>query len=172
VACRFCWPVGCANSVAPAKRSNLTSGPYARRSGRRLAIASEPPPIDKDKEPWRRDGCGLSAERTVDARVSVRRVNRARPTDFAAGPELTHPTRPRLGVKDQRRSREARSGSAPSDTHPRPEKLENISASSQLHEAAVGRIFREEPDRSIAALIRAFGDIDLAPDIVSGFAAP
>lgn len=38
------------------------------------------------------EGCGASAERTVEARVSVRRVNRSRPTDFAAGTDLTHPT--------------------------------------------------------------------------------
>jgi len=36
--------VGCANSVAPAKRSNLTSLPYARSVGPRLAIASESRP--------------------------------------------------------------------------------------------------------------------------------
>jgi RNA polymerase sigma-70 factor, ECF subfamily len=33
-------------------------------------------------------------------------------------------------------------------------------------EAAVGRIFREESGRSVAALIRAFGDIDVAEDAV------
>jgi hypothetical protein len=53
-------PVGCANSVAPAKRSNLTAGPYARSVGPRLAIASESPPIDKDRETWPRKGCGLA----------------------------------------------------------------------------------------------------------------
>jgi len=36
----------------------------------------------------------------------------------------------------------------------------------RLDEAAVGLIFREESGRSIAALIRAFGDIDLAEDAV------
>ncbi|MFL5954663.1 MAG: RNA polymerase sigma factor [Gaiellaceae bacterium] len=41
-----------------------------------------------------------------------------------------------------------------------------MDASSRLDEAAVGRIFREESGRSIAALIRAFGDIDLAEDAV------
>jgi RNA polymerase sigma-70 factor (ECF subfamily) len=35
-----------------------------------------------------------------------------------------------------------------------------------LDEAEVGRIFREESGRSIAALIRAFGDTDLAEDAV------
>src|SRR5207249_3042735 len=42
----------------------------------------------------------------------------------------------------------------------------DINASSRLDEAAVGQIFREESGRSIAALIRAFGDIDLAEDAV------
>jgi RNA polymerase sigma-70 factor (ECF subfamily) len=36
----------------------------------------------------------------------------------------------------------------------------------RVDEAVVGRIFREESGRSIAALIRAFGDIDLAEDAV------
>jgi RNA polymerase sigma-70 factor (ECF subfamily) len=36
----------------------------------------------------------------------------------------------------------------------------------QLDEAGVGRIFREEFGRSVAALIRAFGDIDVAEDAV------
>jgi RNA polymerase sigma-70 factor (ECF subfamily) len=36
----------------------------------------------------------------------------------------------------------------------------------ELDEAAVGRIFREESGRSVAALIRAFGDIDVAEDAV------
>jgi RNA polymerase sigma-70 factor, ECF subfamily len=36
----------------------------------------------------------------------------------------------------------------------------------RLDEAAVGQIFREESGRSIAALVRAFGDIDLAEDAV------
>jgi len=56
--------------------------------------------------------------------------------------------------------------SARSDTSPRPERLHGIDAASRLDEAAVGRIFREESGRSIAALIRAFGDIDLAEDAV------
>lgn len=43
-----------------AKRSNLTSGPYMRSVGPRLAIASESSPIDKDRETWRREGCGLA----------------------------------------------------------------------------------------------------------------
>jgi RNA polymerase sigma-70 factor (ECF subfamily) len=37
---------------------------------------------------------------------------------------------------------------------------------SELDEAAVGRIFREESGRSVATLIRVFGDIDVAEDAV------
>jgi RNA polymerase sigma-70 factor (ECF subfamily) len=39
-------------------------------------------------------------------------------------------------------------------------------ATARLDEAEVGRIFREESGRSLAALIRVFGDIDLAEDAV------
>jgi RNA polymerase sigma-70 factor, ECF subfamily len=39
-------------------------------------------------------------------------------------------------------------------------------AAARLEEAEVGRIFREESGRSLAALIRAFGDIDVAEDAV------
>jgi RNA polymerase sigma-70 factor (ECF subfamily) len=39
-------------------------------------------------------------------------------------------------------------------------------AAPELDEAEVGRIFREESGRSVAALIRVFGDIDLAEDAV------
>jgi RNA polymerase sigma-70 factor (ECF subfamily) len=39
-------------------------------------------------------------------------------------------------------------------------------AAARLDRAEVGRIFREESGRSLAALIRAFGDIDLAEDAV------
>jgi RNA polymerase sigma-70 factor (ECF subfamily) len=39
-------------------------------------------------------------------------------------------------------------------------------ATARLDEAEVGRIFREESGRSLAALIRVFGDIDLAEDVV------
>jgi RNA polymerase sigma-70 factor (ECF subfamily) len=39
-------------------------------------------------------------------------------------------------------------------------------AAVRLDGEEVGRIFREESGRSIAALIRAFGDIDLAEDAV------
>ena len=39
-------------------------------------------------------------------------------------------------------------------------------AAAELDRAAVGRIFRQESGRSLAALIRVFGDIDLAEDAV------
>ena len=39
-------------------------------------------------------------------------------------------------------------------------------AATRLEGAEVGRIFREESGRSLAALIRAFGDIDVAEDAV------
>jgi RNA polymerase sigma-70 factor (ECF subfamily) len=39
-------------------------------------------------------------------------------------------------------------------------------AAARLDAAAIGRIFREESGRSLAALIRAFGDIDVAEDAV------
>jgi hypothetical protein len=76
------------------KRSNPTSWPYARSLDPRLAIASESPPIDKDRN-LASERLRASAERTVEARVAGEksRVNRSRPTDFAAGTELTHPTR-------------------------------------------------------------------------------
>jgi hypothetical protein len=50
--------------------------------------------------------------------------------------------------------------------YPGPERLDDINAISRLDEAAAGRIFREESGRSIAALVRAFGDIDLAENAV------
>jgi RNA polymerase sigma-70 factor (ECF subfamily) len=41
-----------------------------------------------------------------------------------------------------------------------------------VDEAAIGRVFRENAGRSVAALVRAFGDIDLAEDVVQeAFAA-
>jgi len=40
------------------------------------------------------------------------------------------------------------------------------SAAFPIDEAVVSRIFREEYGRSVAALIRAFGDIDVAEDAV------
>jgi RNA polymerase sigma-70 factor (ECF subfamily) len=44
--------------------------------------------------------------------------------------------------------------------------VRDVDAAAKLDEAEVGRIFREETGRSVAALIRAFGDIDLAEDAV------
>jgi RNA polymerase sigma-70 factor, ECF subfamily len=41
-----------------------------------------------------------------------------------------------------------------------------VDAAPELDEAAVGRIFREESGRSVAALIRVFADIDVAEDAV------
>ena len=43
--------------------------------------------------------------------------------------------------------------------------MRDVEAAPKLDEAEVGQIFREESGRSIAALIRAFGDIDLAEEI-------
>jgi RNA polymerase sigma-70 factor, ECF subfamily len=41
-----------------------------------------------------------------------------------------------------------------------------VDAAPELDEAAVGQIFRDESGRSVAALIRVFGDIDVAEDAV------
>jgi RNA polymerase sigma-70 factor (ECF subfamily) len=48
----------------------------------------------------------------------------------------------------------------------RPDSAREVDAAPRLDEAAVGRIFREEFGRSVAALIRVFGDIDVAEDAV------
>jgi DNA-directed RNA polymerase specialized sigma24 family protein len=50
--------------------------------------------------------------------------------------------------------------------YPRPDRLLDIDAAPELDGAEVGRIFREESGRSVAALIRVFGDIDVAEDAV------
>jgi RNA polymerase sigma-70 factor (ECF subfamily) len=42
----------------------------------------------------------------------------------------------------------------------------DLASAPKLEEADVGRIFREESGRSVAALVRAFGDIDVAEDAV------
>src|SRR2546422_8451802 len=60
----------------------------------------------------------------------------------------------------------SRSRSARSDTYPRPNRLHDIDAIPKLDGHEVGRIFREESGRSVAALIRVFGDIDVAEDAV------
>jgi RNA polymerase sigma-70 factor (ECF subfamily) len=44
--------------------------------------------------------------------------------------------------------------------------VRDVDAAPSLGEAEVGRIFREESGRSVAALIRVFGDIDVAEDAV------
>ena len=49
---------------------------------------------------------------------------------------------------------------------PTPNRVREPDAATRLDEAEVGRIFREESGRSVAALIRAFGDIDVAEDAV------
>jgi RNA polymerase sigma-70 factor, ECF subfamily len=45
-------------------------------------------------------------------------------------------------------------------------KDEPVATKGKVNAAEIGRIFREESGRSVAALIRAFGDIDLAEDAV------
>jgi RNA polymerase sigma-70 factor (ECF subfamily) len=44
--------------------------------------------------------------------------------------------------------------------------MRGIHAAFKLDEAEIGRIFREESGRSVAALVRVFGDIDIAEDAV------
>ncbi len=44
--------------------------------------------------------------------------------------------------------------------------MPEVDAAPKLDEAAIGRIFREESGRSLAALIRVFGDLDVAEDAV------
>src|SRR5437588_4567506 len=50
--------------------------------------------------------------------------------------------------------------------YPRPDSVGNVDTARKLDEAEVGRIFREESGRSVAALIRVFGDVDIAEDAV------
>jgi RNA polymerase sigma-70 factor, ECF subfamily len=50
--------------------------------------------------------------------------------------------------------------------HPGPDRQGKGDAAAQLDQAEVGRIFRQESGRSVAALIRIVGDIDLAEDAV------
>ncbi|NUR78703.1 MAG: RNA polymerase sigma factor [Thermoleophilia bacterium] len=47
-----------------------------------------------------------------------------------------------------------------------PDRPRDLEAAGKLEEAEVGRIFREEYGRSVAALVRVFGDIDVAEDAV------
>jgi RNA polymerase sigma-70 factor (ECF subfamily) len=44
--------------------------------------------------------------------------------------------------------------------------VEDVDAATKLDEVEIGRIFREESGRSVAALIRYFGDMDVAEDAV------
>jgi RNA polymerase sigma-70 factor, ECF subfamily len=44
--------------------------------------------------------------------------------------------------------------------------VRGVDADRQVGEAEIGRVFREESGRSVAALIRVFGDIDIAEDAV------
>jgi RNA polymerase sigma-70 factor (ECF subfamily) len=50
--------------------------------------------------------------------------------------------------------------------NPGPDRVGDGDAAAELDQAEVGRIFREESGRSVAALIRVFGDIDVAEDAV------
>jgi RNA polymerase sigma-70 factor (ECF subfamily) len=50
--------------------------------------------------------------------------------------------------------------------HRGPDREGEVDAAPEVDEAGVGRIFREESGRSVAALIRVFGDLDLAEDAV------
>src|SRR6266540_1032922 len=63
-------------------------------------------------------------------------------------------------------SSERRSRSVRSRIHARPDRVRDVDASAKLDEAEIGRIFREESGRSVATLIRLFGDIDVAEDAV------
>jgi RNA polymerase sigma-70 factor, ECF subfamily len=49
---------------------------------------------------------------------------------------------------------------------PAPDRVREPDAAPRLDEAEIGRIFREESGQSVAVLIRAFGDIDVAEDAV------
>src|SRR5712691_11722252 len=103
------------------------------------------------------------------ARYSPPTAPSRRPRNTSAASTSSRPRTSTLLSSGRRRPLQqsrGRSRSAPSDTYPRPDRLHDIDAVPRLDEAAVGRIFREESGRSIAALIRAFGDIDLAEDAV------
>jgi len=49
---------------------------------------------------------------------------------------------------------------------PTPDGARDGDATAKVDEAEVGRIFREESGRAVAVLVRVFGDIDLAEDVV------
>src|SRR5207247_2521956 len=71
-----------------------------------------------------------------------------------------------LGRRRPPQQSRSRSRSVRSDTYPGPDSVGDVAAAPKLDEAAVGRVFREESGRSVAALIRVFGDIDVAEDAV------
>src|SRR5216110_790334 len=71
-----------------------------------------------------------------------------------------------LGRRRPPQQSRSRSRSVRSDTYPRPDSVGDVDAARKLDEAEVGRIFREESGRSVATLIRIFGDIDVAEDAV------
>ena len=50
--------------------------------------------------------------------------------------------------------------------HRGPDHQGDADAATEVDQAEVGRIFRQESGRSVAALIRVFGDIDVAEDAV------
>src|SRR5258708_37791759 len=50
--------------------------------------------------------------------------------------------------------------------NPRPDSVHDGDTATNLDETAIGRIFRAESGRSVAALIRVFRDIDIAEDAV------
>src|SRR4051812_3445592 len=71
--------------------------------------------------------------------------------------------------RGQRRPRPAsgdRSRFAPSSRCPGRNHVADLDFASKREKVEVGRIFREESGRSLAALIRVFGDIDVAEDAV------
>src|SRR6059058_6364856 len=71
-----------------------------------------------------------------------------------------------MGLEDLGLRRDADRGPALLRDARRVAKLGRPDSGVKLDEAVVSRIFREEYGRSVAALIRAFGDIDVAEDAV------
>src|SRR5207249_9133461 len=71
---------------------------------------------------------------------------------------------PRSQEQSASRSRSARS--RPSQTNPGPDRMRDQRAASRLDEVEIGRIFREQYGRTVASMIRVFGDIELAEDAV------
>src|SRR5438034_48958 len=71
-----------------------------------------------------------------------------------------------MGLEDLGLRRDADRGPALLRDARRVAKLGRPDSGVKLDEADVGRIFRDEFGRSVAALVRAFGDIDVAEDAV------